>query len=273
MAITTSQQIARYYDQFHGVEVTFTKELIRTMMLNTKQIFIKCLGYQWPCVIYSASMNGAKVIVSVNKALNETLRKANNLVSLRLSFDQPDKSDSLAFFVSARVAGFNPYSREKPELNFVTLTFTQRPPDDLIETLGRILEANVASKRRREQRITLTADNTKRIGLQAKGARLYVGNVPRRCLVRDISFSGAKVIVVGVAKFLVDKEALLRVQLDEPSESIDIKGKVVRFEEVEGREDLAAVAMHFDEERVPMAYKMRLSNYLKDTKESESNVT
>jgi hypothetical protein len=273
MAITTSQQIARYYDQFQDVEITFTKEIIRAMMLKTKEIYIKCLGYQWPCVIYSASMSGAKIIVSVNKTLNETLRKANNLVSLRLSFNQRDKSDPLAFFVSARVGGFNPYSKEKPELNFVSLTFTQRPPDDLIETLGRILEANVAAKRRKEQRITLTADNTKQLGIQPKNALLYVGNVPRRCLIRDVSFSGAKVIIVGVAKFLVDKEATLRVQLDEPSEAIDIKGKVVRFEEVEGREDLAAVALNFDEEHVPMSYKMRLSNYLKDTKEHKDSVT
>lgn len=272
MAITTSQQIARYHEQYQDIEVTFTKELIRAMMLNTKQIYLKCLGYQWPCVIYSSSMSGAKVIANVNKAMNETLRKANNLVSLRLSFDQRDKSDPLAFFVSARVAGFNQYSKEKPELNFVTLNFTQRPPDDLIETLGRILEANVAAKRRKEQRITLTADNTKKLGIHSKGAKLFVENVPRRCLVRDVSFSGAKVIIVGVAKLLVDKEAILRMELDESTEHLDIRGKVVRFEEVEGREDLAAVALHFDDAHVPMSYKLRLSNYLKDTKEDNNAV-
>ncbi|MFO8063195.1 MAG: PilZN3 domain-containing protein, partial [Spirochaetia bacterium] len=132
MAISTSQQIARYYQQYSNVEVTFTKDVIKATLLHPKQEFLKCTGYQWPIVLYSASMTSAKVVANMNASLSEAVKKANSAVSLRLSFLQRDKTDPLSFFVAAKISGFTPYGQEKPELYFLTLTYTQRPPDDLI---------------------------------------------------------------------------------------------------------------------------------------------
>ncbi len=266
MPVTTSQQIAGYYAQFQNVEVTFNKEVTRATNLNTKQVFIKCLGYQWPCIIYSTSLSEAKVIVKTGGSFNETVRKANNLVSLRYCFVQRDKGDPLAFFVSARISGYTPYDKQRKDLSFVTLSYTQRPPDDLIEIIGQLLEAGVNSRKRSEERVTITADTTARLGLRAKETTIEIAGVPRRCIVRDVSFSGAKVIVLGIARYLVDKPALLHLDLVEPQEKLQIPGTVVRFEPVEGRSDIAAFALRFDDDKVPIAYKMRLSNLLKTIK-------
>ena len=266
MPVTTSQQIARYYDQFQKTEVTFTKEVIRAILLNPKQVYLKCLGYQWPCIIYATSMSEARVIVNMQKSLKESLQKANNLVSLRFCFVQRDKTDPLSFFVSAKISGFTPYGKDKPDLFFLTLSYTQRPPDDLIEVLGQMLEANLNSSKRKTDRIVVTADSAKRLGLRAKETQIIIDGVPRRAIIRDLSFSGAKVIILGIAKFLVDKDAVLRVDLLDPPESIDITGKVVRYEPVEGRPDIAAFAVLFDEAQVPMKYKLRINNYLKYVK-------
>lgn len=268
MAVTTSQQITHYYDQFRDIDVTFTKEVIRATLLYPKQVFLKCLGYQWPCIIYSSSMAGAKVIVSMTSSLRDTVKKANNLVSLRFSFLQKDKADPLSFFVSAKVSGSTPYGSQKPELHFLTLTYTQRPPDDLIEVLGKLLDAHTTSKRRKEQRIPVTAETARKIGINAKDVLLYIEGVPRRCIIRDISFGGAKLIILGVAKFLVDKAATLRLQVTEDDSYVDIQGTVVRFEAVEGRNDIAAIAVQFDDETVPVGYKMLLSTFLRSTKTS-----
>ncbi len=266
MPVTTSQQIAHYYEQFQNVEVTFNKEVIKATLLNPKGVFLKCLGYQWPCILYSTSFTGAKVVVSTRGSFNEVVRKANNLVSLRFSFLQGEKADPLSFFVSARVAGYSPYGKNRPDVFFVTLNYTQRPPDDLIEIVGQLLEANSNAKRRREERIVLTADSAPKLGIRAKEAQIEIGGVPRRCIIRDLSFSGAKVIVLGIAKMLVDKEAVLHLQLVEPQETIRIAGKVVRFEPVEGRSDISAFAMQFNDDTLPMKYKLRINNYLKSQK-------
>ena len=265
MPISTSQQISRYYERFQNVDVTFTKEVIRAIMLYPKQVFLKCLGFQWPCVIYSSSMTSARVIVHVKPALKESLERSNNLVSLRFSFLQRDKPDPLSFYVSAKISNTTPYNEKNPDLTIMTLTYTNRPADDLIEILGQLLEATTNSQQRKEERITLTVASMRQMGIRAKGTTIMIGGVPRKCIVRDLSFSGAKVIIPGVAPFLVNKDSVLRIVLEDPDEVLDIPGKVIRFEAVEGRKDIAAFAISYDESAVPMKYKMRINAYLKQT--------
>lgn len=266
MAVTTSQQISHYYDQFQNADVTFTKEVIRALLLNTKQVFIKALGYQWPCIIYSSSMRSAKVITTMTPALKDTLQKSKNTVSLRFSFIQREKTDPLAFFVSARISGVSPYGEPEKALRFLTLTFTQRPPDDLIERLGNILEAGIASQRRREERIIITPDSSKKLRLASKGAKVTVDNVPRKALLRDLSFGGTKIIMPGVPQFLVNKPTTVHLFFEDPEEKITLHGKILRYEPVEGRTDIAAFAVQFEETQTPMPYKMRLSEYLRPIK-------
>jgi hypothetical protein len=81
-----------------------------------------------------------------------------------------------------------------------------------------------------------------------------------------MSFSGAKVIMMGIAKFLVGKEAALRFDFDDPRESFLIKGTFVRSEEVEGKKEMIALAMAFDEATVPMGYKIRINDYINTTR-------
>ncbi len=266
MALLTSQQISKYYDTFKMIDVTFTKEVIKTTALQPQQVCLKCVGEQWPCVIYSTSFSGAKILASAKSLLGERIKGANNMVSLRFSFKISEKTDPRAFFVAGKVSGFAPYAQSNGDLQFISIQYTQRPPDDLIEILGRLLEANVNSARRRDERVLLTVDSMRRIGLQSKDTFVFIQGVPRKCIIRDLSFGGAKVIVVGLAKFLVGKECLLRLEFEEPRESLDIKGKVVRYEDVEGRKDLAAVAVQFDEQHIPMNYKIHVNDFITQTR-------
>jgi hypothetical protein len=271
MPVTTSQQLSRYYEQFQHVDVTFTAEVIKVILLVPKQVYLRCLGYQWPCIIYASSLTEARVIVNLQKSLKETLKKANNLVSLRFCFAQRDKVDPVSFFVSAKVSGFTPYGKEKPDLFFLSLSYTQRPPDDLIEVLGQLLEAKANSHTRKNERIVVTADSAKKIGLKSKETQILIDGVPRRGIIRDLSFSGAKVIILGIAKFMVGKEAVLRIELVDPADVCEIPGKLLRFETVEGRSDIAAFVILFDEDKIPMKYKMRINNYLKLVKFKKPN--
>lgn len=262
MAITTSQQITKYYDTFKNIDVTFTKELIKSTALQPRNICLKCVGEQWPCVIYSTSLVGAKVLASAKSRLGDRIKQSNGMVSLRFSFRFSDKTDPLAFYVSGKVTGFSPYVQSNGDLQFINIVYTQRPPDDLIEILGRLLEANVNSSRRKDERILLTVETMRRMGLQSKDSFVYIQGVPRKCIIRDISFSGAKVILVGLAKFLVDRSCQLRLEFDDPRETLDLQGKVVRYEEVQGRKDLAAIAIEFDLTQVPMNYKIHVNEHI-----------
>jgi len=68
--------------------------------------------------------------------------------------------------------------------------------------------------------------------------------------------------MMGVAKFLVDKEAVLRLEFEDPKEVFLLKGKFLRSEPVEGRKELVSLVILFDENIIPMGYKIRINNYL-----------
>lgn len=264
MSVTTAQQLENYFTRYKNVEMAFNKDVIAVTGLVPKQIFLRCAGEHIPCIIYSISMSSAKIILNT-KATNffEVIKKANNLISLRFSFKMPEKKgDPVNFFVSGRVVGYNAYKKESPDYSFATIDFTQRPPDDLIEILGKILEANANSKKRAEERVIITNESIQDMGLTGKEAILYVQQVPRKCIVRDLSFGGAKIIMIGIAKLLMDKECDLRLQFGSLPRAQRIPGTIIRFEPIEGRKDIASLALQFNSEKLPMGYKVILSNYL-----------
>ena len=268
MSIITAQKISTYYDQFKTVEVTFSKEIIQVSGLVPQQVHLKCGGDFWSCVVYSASFQGAKLAINIQSGLTKKLQITNNSVSLRLCFKKPDKDAPVAFFIAGRITGFTPYNDSK-EIALFTLQFTQRPPDDLIEIMGRILDANVNSVRRKEDRIALTDEAIRKMGLLSTETAAFIQGVPRRCILRDISFSGAKIIMLGISKFLDNREMALRVDFDDPRESFIIKGVFVRSELVEGRKELLALVIQF-KEHVPVGYNIRLNEYLSTKVETKS---
>jgi hypothetical protein len=212
-------------------------------------------------VIYSSSFQGAKIVANIKTGILQKLQQANNYVSLRFCFKNAETGNPVTFFVAARAVGQAPYGGSK-DVAIMSLQFTQRPPDDLIEIMGRLLDANVNSAKRKEERILISAESQRKLNLLSKESAVFIQGVPRRCILRDISFSGAKLIMMGVAKFLVNRDAALRVDFDDPRESFLLKGKFVRAEDVEGRKDLVALAVRFEETIIPMGYKIRINDYM-----------
>ncbi len=272
MGYATSQQLARYFELYQNIDVTFTKEVIKTTGLIPQQIFLKAAGGQWPCVINSTSFMGARIISGIKSGAYEKIQQGNITVSLRFSFLNQEKNEPESFFVAAKVTGMSPYAGST-ELVLINLAYTQRPPDDLIEKIGRLLEANINSTKRREERIIITPESMRKLGILQKETTVFIQGVPRRCILRDLSFSGAKLIMVGIAHFLKDKETVLRIDLEDPRTAVGIKGRVVRTEDVEGRKDLVAVAVQYNEQEVPMAYKMHINNYISQNRSAISRET
>jgi hypothetical protein len=261
MGILTAQRIEAFYNTFKGIDITFTKDMIQVTGLITEQVHLKCGSDFWPCVFFSTSFQGAKIVANIKSGLIDKLQKANNSVSLRYCFKSPDDGTPLTFFVAGRVLGVAPYKNSE-DVSLLSIQFTQRPPDDLIEIIGRVLDANVNSSKRKDDRILITTESQRKLKLLSKETVAFIQGVPRRCILREVSFFNAKVIMLGVAKFIVDKETALRFDFDDPRESFMVKGKFVHSEEVEGKQEMVALAMVYDEAHIPMGYKIRRNECL-----------
>jgi len=265
MGVLTSQKITNYYDRFKEIDVTFTKEMILVTGLLTQQVHLKCGNDFWPCVVYNASFSGAKVVANIKTGLLAKLQSTNNFVNLRFCFRPSGESNTVTFFVAARVLATAPYGNSQ-DVNMFTLQFSNRPPDDFIEIIGRVLDANVNSAKRKDERIPLTVDNMRKLNILSTETSVNIQGVPRRCILRDVSFSGTKVIMMGIAKFLLEKEGAIRIDFNDPRESFMIKGKFIRAENVEGKKEMVALGLNFDETAVPMGYKIRLNDMLTSTR-------
>lgn len=270
MGVLLSQKITAYYDRFKDISVTFTKEIIQVTGLLTQQVHLKCGNDFWPCVVYSASFETAKIVANVKTGLLGKLQNTNNLVNLRFCFRPQGESNTITFFIAAKVLASVPYGSSQ-DVNMFTLQFTNRPPDDFIEIMGRVLDANVNSAKRKDVRVPMTPDNIRKLNILSTEGAVFIERVPRRCILRDISFSGSKVIMMGVAKFLVDKEVALKIDFNDPREAFLIKGKFVRAENVEGKKEMVALGILFDEAAVPMGFKMRLNDMLTTTRADNRN--
>lgn len=267
LSIATNQLINNYYDLYREDEIVFTKDILRSLHLDPRQVYVKCSGAQWPCIINSTSFQMAKIIIgTAGGAFQQITKKDAPPVSLRYCFIEQD-NQPLIFFVSCRVSDVTPYMNSK-ELAVITLTFTQRPPDDLIFKLGTLLAANDSFVKRSEKRILINESTIRKLGLDKKESIAYIQNVPRRCILWNISFSGAKIIIMGIAKFIEGKDILIRLTFSEPNETIDMKGTIVSASNVEGRTDLIQAGIKFDANQVPLAYKIRINEYLTANRKS-----
>jgi hypothetical protein len=261
--MVTSQQLNKYFEQYANAEITFTRRVTEVLRLLPKHVYLKVQADILQCIICSSSMREAKVIASLRASALRAIQQENATVALRFCFARADRANSFSFYIPAKVTSCSAYNVKAPGLYLLSLEYTNRPPDDLIELLGELLEANVNAKRRKEVRIDITPASTKALGLESKEATLLVGAAEHRCLLRDVSFSGAKVLVYGQGAALVDQPVVLCLDLTDESKPVALPGRVLRFEAVANRMDIGAVAILFEEQKVPMPYKLAINNYLR----------
>lgn len=262
MSIITSQQLNKYYDAYKDVDVTFTKELINATGLDGRQVFFKYRQGQKACVVYSTSMTGAKIITSMDDTIFNQLSDENNVMSLRFAFLEEGSTDPILFFIQGKITGFSPINKDKPDLYFATIQYTNRPPDDLIQILGMILDAATNSKIRAEERIMISEESNRKLNFDLKKVFLLVDNLPRKCLLRDISFSGARLILMGNAKFILNKPVILRLEYDNGRKIFNLPGVCLRSEMVEGRKDLAVLGLKFADKGIPIEYRIHINEYM-----------
>ena len=261
MGIENTTKISRYYDYFRDKEVVFTKANLNFLRMDPRQIYLKCNGGQWPCIINSTSLQMAKVIVGTSSgAYVEINKKKETPVSLRFCFIDEDGSP-IFFFVNCTVAEVQPYQGSN-ELAIVNLSFTQRPPDDLIARVGEFVEVNENFNIRKEERIAINKNSMRELGILKEESVIFIANVPRRCILKDVSFGGARVMLLGIPKFLQDKLVQLRLLFSDTNEQVALNGSIVNAVFMEGRKDISIVNIQFNANEIPMSYKFHINRYI-----------
>jgi hypothetical protein len=255
----TSENLLRLYQRFCEIEVTFNSQVIMESGLSTSDVHLSIGSHHLPCVLYACSMKGARVIAEIGQNLVDPLAHRNPGIGLSLGFKQKDEVAAVILRMSCRVETVSDYGAREQQVRFISLEFSQKPSDLLIGVLGSLLEIKSNELRRRDQRIILNPENMKKIGLESRESCLAIEGASRRCLVRDLSFGGAKVLLSSVKFPRGSGKVLFKLQKCEVQDDAVLSGSIVRVEDVEGRRDLVALSIQYSTEP-PISYKQKINN-------------
>jgi hypothetical protein len=264
MANIPSQKLSQFYENYGMKELAFNKSIINATGLEPKKVFLKIRGDQYPCIIYSCSMKAAKVIINLDTTAFEEIKRAKNFVNLRLSFFPKDVKSSVVFFVPSVVKGYNTFNSQNNNSSsfLMTMEFTQKPPDDLIESIGKVFESSENFEKRKSLRIPLEGRTIDEIGFSSNKAVLTIDNIKRPCIFRNISSFGCMVILSCNPKFILNKKTIIAISMKNNAIHLEIEGCAMHSEEVQGRKDLYAIGIQFAEDKIPFEYKDLLNTYL-----------
>ena len=261
MSVTTSHHISRYYDYYRDKEIVFTKANLKSLRIDPRQIYLKSNGGQWPCIINSSSLQQAKVIVGTSSGIYGTIQKNRTApISIRYCFfDQ--NNEPIQFSVNCSVVDIKPFQNSN-ELAMLTLNFTQRPPDDLILRIGEFIEVNENFQNRKEEGIAINENSLRLLNIPKEESYIFIAGVPRKCILKDLSFGGAKAMLVGIPKFLENKAVDLRLFFIDTNEKISLQGIIKNSDFLPGRKDISIVHIEFVPDEIPMTYKFHINSYI-----------
>lgn len=258
----TKHQIKQFYEKYRQIDITFNKKVIEYTRFIPSEISFKVGNDNYNCIVNSSSMQGAHVIIQADKIFFEKVNSNNKWVSLRFAFRREDKSNPMTFFIKSKVKSFNPLKGSTSKnLFIIQIEFAQQPPDDYIEILGSLIDAGTNAKNRKHDRIDITSESIRLLHLESNNGIIILNKQAVRCIIRDISLSGCKVIAKNDDKNCANKPVIFAIKFIGEADYIKIPGKILRCELINENEDFLTLGIEFAENKVPNLFVRFISDY------------
>lgn len=273
MTLLGTSVLQNLYQDYLDTELTYSKEVALGLGMLPAESTIKWQGDLYPCVVHSCSFRMARVLVRLTAAQWDALESGSRVTTLTLTFAQSKtgKKELYQFNGTLQVVQHN-VAGEGEVSALLSIGFSHRPPEGFLQAQGSYLNLKKEAVQRREDRIPVNNETKEMLGLSTLSTTVTVDHIERKCLLRDLSYNGARVILTGVAPFLLDKPFSLAMPLVGRS-PVHIPGKIVRAEAVEGHRGLAVIALGYHPERVPVEYLRALQKGFKMGLGARKNLT
>jgi hypothetical protein len=263
MTLLGSSVLQNLYQEYLDTELTYSKDVATGLGLLPAETTLKWQGELFVCVVHSCSFRQAKVLIRLNAAQGKAMELGSRITTLTLTFLQPKTSKKELFQFNGTLQILQQQGAQEGERSVLMgLVFSHRPAEGFLQIQGSYLNLKKEANQRKEDRITLNAETKDLLGLTSLNTTVAVDHIERKCLLRELSYSGARVILTGVAPFLVDKQFSLSVPFQEDL-PLAIPGRIVRAEAVEGHRGLAVIALGYDPDQVPVEYLRALQKAFK----------
>jgi len=252
--ILGNSQINELFLKFNHSELTYQKAVSLALGLRPGSASIKLLGQVHPCIIHSSSFSAARIILKISPTLLEELRLGSRLGVLKMSFQTSPSSPVEDFTLSGKYhLQSHQNAGDGALLLLIRLDFTHRPPEGFIEIQGRYLRLRADAEQRKDQRLTVDDDTLKILGFKSSKGDILIDNIPRKCVLREVSFGGSTIILGGVAKFLGEREFNLTLDMIQGGVLI-LPGQIIRSDPLEGYKAMAVLGLQYLSEKIPTDY-------------------
>ena len=146
----------------------------------------------------------------------------------------------------------------------VNLSFTQKPSDFLIENIGEIIDQNEKIEKRKDIRINLNSDNLKIMGIESNSIICKIDNIDRKCLLRNISASGAVILFSGLPKYLINKKIIMILKIK--NTKFILPGTINRSSKFIEEKALYEFGIEFEKDNIPLQFIKTLNDFFDKSK-------
>lgn len=262
MSIVTQKEIEDYYNTYKKApNITLTKNIVECIGLQMKQCYLKHKSEYYPCIVYACCLHQAKIFMNCPKRLLEDITEHKTQVFLRLYFLSKGTAHPIAFLIPANIVEFKEIQKGNTLFFDLLLQFNNRPPDDLIILLGGLLEAKKCYECRKDERIEIDPLTLKRVGLKSKFTVFKAQTMAIKCILKDLSFSGAQVILPKNAGVKMHDPCSIELDFDQEELPVVNEGQVVGLNDLSVAV-LNAVHIKFTEDKIPINFKIYIKDYL-----------
>lgn len=244
-----SKSIKYIYDTHRNYDVIFNKSVISSLGLIADKVSLKCESLQVPAILFSTSMDKARVISKLTKECLLKIKDYGYKTTLRYTFYVQELGQSISFYINSKITGLDLYDSDKKELFLVSLDFTRMPPRIFIEILGEYIIKQETRHERAVERIDIPANKIE--------AFLFKDGNGKKCIITEISLFSAKILITGSRDiYKVGSVTMLIMKSKEIDGLGEMLGKIIRLEEIDSNEGIVSLIIQFDQEKVPPAYKL-----------------
>ena len=263
MTLLGTSVLQNLYQEYLDTELTYAKDVAAGLGLLPAETSLKWQGELFPCVVHSSTFRAAKVLVRLSAIQWKALEFGSRITTMTLTFLQPKTGKKELFQFNGTLQVLQQNGAGQGEVSILlSVAFSHRPPEGFLQAHGSYLSLKKEANQRHEDRVPLNDEAKELLGLASLNTTVVIDHIERKCLMRELSFGGARVILTGVAPFLLEKPFTLAVPFTGRT-SIDISGKILRADAVDGHKGLAIIALGYHPDRVPVDYLRALQKGFK----------
>lgn len=262
----STAEIRELYDKYHNDTISINKKILGLFQIAMKNIIFKANNLSMNCVLYTLSMKEATIIVNIDG--RKLAQFTTHHCTLKLAFKSPETKDLIGLHLDVKVAGTKPLNNDTG-LFLLSLSFSKAPPDDLIFFIGSYLRNHFVVEKRKDERINFTDQTIKRMGFFEPLSYIIINNTSMKCIIKNISYSGVGLIAKGEFSSLIDQTIVLSIIEKLKGNRLDLVGRLVRSELVDGNNIISMLGIHFIEENIPAAYHNKIAEYFSTYNEKE----